>query len=105
MSETLKRPAALVDSNASSRGNIVSPSDDEFLILAASYARKAEVDEASGSTHLADTSRAKARANIQSFLKRRPHWTLAKPEKITPLQIEDDLRHYIHGLRLAGLPD
>ena len=86
-------------------GNIVSPSDDEFLILAASYARKAEVDEAKEARQLAETSLAKARDNIQNFLKRRPEWTLDKHENITPLKSEDDLRHYIEGLRLAGLPD
>ena len=86
-------------------GNIISPSDDEFLILAASLARKAEAEEAAGASDRAEANQAKAETYIQSFLKRRPDWTLAKHEKITPLQKASDLSHYIQGLRVAGLPE
>ena len=85
-------------------GNIVSPSDDEFLVLAACYARKAEAEAADGRAGEAEANQGRAAASIKSFLKRRPDWTLAKHQRVTPLQNEADLRHYMEGLRLAGLP-
>ena len=85
--------------------NTISPSDDDFLILAACYIRKAEADAGAGDAARAEENRAKAKANVENFLKRRPDWTVDKHRRITPLQVKCDLEHYMESLRLAGLPE
>ncbi|MEM7223706.1 MAG: adenylate/guanylate cyclase domain-containing protein [Pseudomonadota bacterium] len=85
-------------------GNIVSLSDDEYLILAASHARLAEAEAVEGRDEEAARLQAKARRHIEGFLKRRPDWTVAKHGRITILKRDGDLSHYLEGLRLAGLP-
>ncbi len=59
--------------------------------LAAAYAHLGKVD--------------KAAWEVDEILSRDPEFSLAKARRITPYKRDEDLEHYIAGLRKAGLPE
>jgi len=86
-------------------GKMVSPSDDEFLILAVSHARLAQVLEEDEDGRGADRHRERARFNIDRFLRKRPDWTVERQRGLSLFLTGDDLDHWLDGLRLAGLTE
>jgi adenylate cyclase len=73
---------------------IVAPTDEALLMLAACHARLG------GGRHAEASERA-----MGLFKQRRPNWTIAMQEKVTPLRRPEDLANLVEGLRLAGLDD
>lgn len=86
-------------------GKMVSPSDEEFLILAVNHARRAEGLADQGDGKRADKAQKQAKKNIDRFLRKRPDWTIEKQRGLTRFLDGEDLRHWLDGLRLAGLSE
>lgn len=86
-------------------GKMVSPSDEEFLILAVNHARRAEALEGEGNHKAAEKDQRQARKNIDRFLRKRPDWTIEKQRGLTRFLDGEDLTHWLDGLRLAGLSE
>lgn len=84
---------------------MVSPSDEEYLVLAASHVRRADIQEADGNPKQADKDRKAASANIKKFLKRRPGWTVERHRAVTRFRSGEDLEYWLEGLAMAGLPE
>ena len=77
--------------------NLINPSDDVLLVLAASHARLA------ASNRDPEANALRARHYIAIFRKHRPRWTLENQREVTRYRNPADADHWLEGLRLAGL--
>jgi len=77
--------------------NLINPSGDVLLVLAASHARLA------ASNRDPDANALRARHYIAIFKKHRPRWTLENQREVTRYRNPADADHWLEGLRLAGL--
>lgn len=85
-------------------GKILTPSNEALLIIAASHAQLAEQHKAAGQSAKAKASSKRANEHVGKLLERRPDWTVDQQRHVTRLRDEDDLKHLLDGLELAGLP-
>ncbi len=85
-------------------GKLLNPSNEAVLIMAASHAQLAEQHKAEGRDVDAKASAQKAKAHVDKLLARRPDWTVAQQRNVTRVRDADDLKHFLDGLELAGLP-
>lgn len=92
------------DQALSELGKILNPSNEVLLIIAASHAQLAEQHEREGQVQKAETAAGEAAAYMARFLEQRADWTLAKQKKLTRVRNTGDLKHWLDGLQLAGLP-
>lgn len=81
------------------------PSNEVFVMLAANHARLAESAAEARDSAGRDRHRAEAAEFLARFRANRPDWTIAIERTKRAFRRDEDLEHWLTGLRLAGLPE
>ncbi len=92
------------DASIMELSKIHNPSNEVLLIIAASHAQISEQHREAARSEEARLSTDRAEEYMSRFMDLRPDWSVAKQKNLTRVRDVEDLKHWLDGLELAGMP-